>query len=119
MFENNNETTVTLLTSNGPAVTLDREDAERIAAPGYSLYWINNGTGRHYVYMSRGRLPDGKHAHPAPFKGAHQYSGKHGGHGMPVARVIMQPAPGEKVRYCTSDHSNLRRVNLSVQGAVR
>lgn len=84
--------------SNRPGVfaVVDEADYQRLTERGISTTWIlnSNGQGQHYV---RCYLPS--------------VAGALG----QVARIILEPGNGRRVRYANSDRLDLRRCNIRVE----
>ena len=94
-------TLVPLAGSPTPA-QLFAEDFDAIKAAGVSDQWFLDSDGKGLAYV-RARRKD-------PASNAHNIA---------VARLIMQPEPGEKVCYLDGDRLNLRRDNLTLERGGR
>jgi hypothetical protein len=94
-------TLIPLAGSPDPA-RLFAEDFEAIKAAGVSDQWFLDSDGKGHGYVrARRRDPASK------------------AHNIAVARLIMQPEPGEKVCYLDGNRLNLRRDNLTLERGAR
>lgn len=103
--------TLSIPTSNGPSVLIDRADFDALT-PDHrgAWFWNSNGRGNAYVRVRRAAQLDGKQPHPYASRPSRTKLPQH----TTLARIITKAGLGQQVRFRNGQPNDLRSENLAL-----